>query len=106
MEYSKIRDLFKEKGIKDIEAEIVSCVNSSSYKLNDEEFDLICSYTRGCWNDLEKTYIQLLTDIICDLYQDLEYGYKNDEHFLTLEDIKEGDKKEMVIDIFYQFDCY
>lgn len=103
MNYSNIRDLAKKHEISDIELEIVSCVNSSSWQLSDEDFELICEYVKSVWHDVDKTYIQLISDIVCDLYQDLEYGFRDeeDERFLTKEDLKYGAKKDMVIDLFY-----
>lgn len=101
MDYTKIRDLLNERRIKDIDVEIVSCVNSSVEGITDEEYELICSYTYGCWSMMNNTYIQLLTDIICDLYQDLGYGYRDEDKFLSFVDLKNGDKKELVLDLFY-----
>lgn len=103
MDYTRIRDLFKKESISDTQAEIVSCVNSSMNKMSDEEFNLICSYVESCWYAMDNSYFQLLTDIICDLYQNLEYGYRDEEKdkVLTLEDLKNKEKIDMVLDLFY-----
>ena len=103
MNYIEIKELAKKYDIKDIELEIVSCVNSSSWKLSDEDYEMICEYVNLIWNKVDKTYIQLISDIVCDLYQDLEYGFRDeeDEIFLTKEDLKYGAKQDMVIDLFY-----
>ena len=121
MNYSDILKKFKENNINDIDAEIVSCVNASLSKpVNDEEFNLLCSFTKSVWDKAEKGYTQLIADIVVDLYQDCEYGYRDENsttdvwayseepHFvpvtriLTLDDLKEQNhlKRDMVIDIF------
>lgn len=102
MKYSKIEKFFKANGIWMLDADIVSCVSAASYHLDDEEFDLICSYVKRCWNKTNKSYTQLLADIVCDLYENCEYGYRdaNNNIFLTKEDLKDKTKIEMVIDIF------
>lgn len=103
MKYNEIKKLAKEHKISDIELEVVSCVNSSSLQLNDEEYDLVCNYVVEVWYKLDKTYIQLISDIVCDLYQNLDYGFRDRENgiFLTLGDLKYGAKKDIVIDLFY-----
>ena len=104
MDYVEIRDLVSKNNISEIDIEIVSCVNSSSYNLNDEEYYLVCRYVYNVWTYLDKTYIQLLSDIVCDLYQDnLDYGYRDeeDDKYLTLDDLKECEKINMVINMFY-----
>ena len=103
MNYSEIRDLVGKYNINDIDLEIVSCVNSSCRELSTIDFELICEYVKLIWDNVDKTYIQLISDIVCDLYQDLEYGFRDeeDERFLTKEDLKYGAKKDMVIDLFY-----
>lgn len=104
MNYSEIRKLAKSNNIYDIDLEIVSCVNSSSWKLSDEEYELICKYVWNVWDNVDKTYIQLISDIVCDLYQDnLGYGYRDeeDEKYLTKEDLINREKLDMVIDLFY-----
>lgn len=106
MKYAEVKNLFKEKGINDLTADIVSCVSAASWNLSDEDFDLVCSYTNRVLDNVDKGYTQLIADIVCDLYQDLDYGYRKDEDedeetFLTREDLKDHNKIDMVVDMFY-----
>ena len=109
MKYNEIKKLAKEHNISDIDLEIVSCVNSSSGKLSDEDFDLICEYVKCVWQKVDSTYIQLISDIMCDLYEDLDYGYReyggNEELILTKEDLKYCSKIYEVRDIYYDRFC-
>lgn len=104
MNYIEIRNLLKKHSIELVDLDIVSCVMASSYNLSDEEFNLICDYVYRVWDNVDKTYTQLISDVVCDLYQDnLGYGYRNeeDERFLTRQDLKTFEKLDVVIDLFY-----
>ena len=99
MNYVEIRNLFDEKEIDDIDADIVCCVRAASFNLSDE------AYTRTWWDEVDTGYTQLIADIVCDLYQDnLEYGYRSEARdlILTREDIKNKEKIDMVLDLFYE----
>lgn len=105
MNYVEIRNLFDERKIDDIDADIVCCVRAASFNLSDEEFTLVCAYTRTCWDEVDRSYTQLIADIVCDLYQDnLEYGYRSEDRdlILTREDIENKEKIDMVLDLFYE----
>ena len=99
MDFARIREDIKTYD--NLDLDIISCVNAASYKLSDREYNLVCSYVYKIWYNIEKTYTQLIADIVCDLYQDLGYNYRDEENFLTLEDLEEGNKQEMVIKKFY-----
>lgn len=100
--FSDIRELAIKNKISDIDLEIVSCVNSASYNLSDNEFNLICDYVKQVWFKLDSTYLQLLADIVCDLYQGLDYGYRNGyEIRLTKNDLVKLEKMNKVVDIYY-----
>lgn len=117
--YNSILKVLKDNNIRNIEVDIVNCVDSSISKtVSEEEFEALCTFTKYIWDKAEKGYTQLIADIVVDLYQDCDYGYRNEEkeitkgydddkitfkQILTLEDLKECDyrKREMVLDIFY-----
>ena len=102
MNYSEIRDLVNLYGIEDIKLEIVSCVNSSCRELSTIDFELVCKYVFKVWERLDITYIQLVSDIVCDMYASLGYGFRDDEddRFLTKEDLVDFRNIELVISIF------
>ena len=118
-EYNKIKRVFKKEGINSLKAEIVSCVSCScaGEKVSDDTFNTICEFTEYCYNHIDKTYIQLLTDIICDLLLNFDWGYRNlkksyydgynngieHKRYLTKKEMKEESRlaRDMVIEIFY-----
>lgn len=101
--YLEMRDTIKEKEFDLTQVEIVSCVMCSCDTLTDEEFELICEYVRRVYDRLDYTYIQLVSDIVCDLYKDLDYGYRDRKsgNYLTKRDLSLSSKTSMVLDLFY-----
>lgn len=101
--YVEIKNIIKDRGFELIDVEIVSCVMSSCETLTDDEFKLVCNYVEAIWQRLDYTYIQLISDIVCDLYKDLEYNFRDrkDGKYLTKTDLKKLNKTSMVLDLFY-----
>ena len=76
MTYLEIRDLIIEKGLEtSISLDIVSCVIASlPGPVSDENFTEICKYVRFLWDDVEKTYTQLIADVVVDcIYHCFDY---------------------------------
>lgn len=103
MKYKDIKDLVIKNRISDIDLEIVSCVNSTSDYLSENEYNSICEYIKQVWYRLNSTYIQLLADIVCDLYQNLQYGYHDLDtgKYLTKTDLIRFNKIDIVMNIYY-----
>lgn len=101
--YVDIKNIIKERGFELVDVEIVSCVMSSCETLTDDEFKLVCNYVDAIWQHIDYTYIQLISDIVCDLYKNLDYNFRNhkDGKYLTKRDLKKLNKVSMVVDLFY-----
>ena len=85
MSYSNILKQLKEKELLGIQVDIVLAVNSSLCdEVSDEEFDLLCKTVYSCWSKGCCDYIQLISDVVVDLYQDIGCGYRNEEKGLVL----------------------
>ena len=89
--YSNILKQLKEKELLSVHVDIVLAVNSSLCDdVSDEEFDLLCKTVYSCWSK-GCDYIQLISDVVVDLYQDIGCGYRNEEKglILTKKDLEE-----------------
>ncbi len=79
MTYIEIRDLLQKNGIKaSISLDIVSCVQASLWSVDkpitDEDFTAICNYVRAVWDNVDKTYTQLIADVVVDcIYHCFDY---------------------------------
>lgn len=92
MSYSNILKQLKEKELLGVNVDIVLAVNSSLCDdVTDEEFDLLCKTVYSCWSKGCCDYIQLISDVVVDLYQDIGCGYRNEERgfVLTKKDLEE-----------------
>lgn len=82
MNYIELRNLFKNNCIEvSVAAEIALCVSASvsGLKVDDKEFTAICSYVRAVWDKVEKTYTQLIADVVVDcVYHCFGYYQCND----------------------------
>ena len=93
--------LLKENEITNIEADIVSCVSASlNRKVQNKTFERLCSFVKWVWNKVDKGYTQLIADIVVDCYQNCGYGYR-DKLKLTLKDLDDYEKRDEVINLFY-----
>ena len=91
--YSNILKQLKEKELLGVNVDIVLAVNSSLCNdVSDEEFDLLCNTVYSCWSRGCCDYIQLISDVVVDLYQDIGCGYRNEENGLVL---KKKDLEEL-----------
>ena len=85
MSYSNILKQLKEKDLLGVNVDIVLAVNSSLCDdVSDEEFNLLCKTVYSCWSKGLCDYIQLISDVVVDLYQDIGCGYRNEEIGLVL----------------------
>lgn len=128
-----IKDILEEKGIDkaftktDIDA--VICVRSalSGCDYTTEEFELLCSAVIDVAEHMELCCTQEIADVVCDLYKDLGYGFRNEKYegiygdtydfdddscydnrikltrTLTIEQLKDLDYRvrDMILDIVY-----
>lgn len=99
--YLEIRELLRKNDIScSIALDIVSCVeasvNASGHKVSDEEYEIICNYVRGIWDDVDKTYTQLIADIVVDCIWHCFEFYTCQNIELTFEEMKNHDKCEEV----------
>ena len=104
--YNEIRKLFEANKVAEISAIITSCVKlSADDSTSDEEFELLCSFTCSCFDRIDSGYIQLIADIVCDLYQDLGYGYrdKSNDMYITKKQLETRNTNaiDKVVDIFF-----
>lgn len=103
MQYSKIKEILSTNQVDLVDAEVAIAVNMAQpCQITDEEFDLLCKYVSSCLKDVVIGYTQLMADIVVDMYCDCDYGYRNDDDFLTIEDLKNpyGAKREIVVNKF------
>ena len=80
--YSQIKnELQKLDLLETVRTEIVVCVwNSLNENVKNNIFELLCGAVFSCWDKSENNLnIQLTADIVVDLYQNCEYGYRNPE---------------------------
>ncbi len=103
MRYSFIRDLLKANDADNIDCQVLLAIDTAlSEPVSDKVFDLLCAFTSIIYSDFNNGYIQLLADIVVDLYQDCGYGYRTPEYKLTLKDLRECSSSviDMVVKIF------
>ena len=108
MNYSDILKELKERGLYNISVDMVIAVANSlefdslEYDVSDEEFDLLCKTVYSCWSKGCCDYIQLISDVVVDLYQDIGCGYRNEEKglILTKKDLEEllPETVDMILD--------
>lgn len=92
MSYSNILKQLKEKDLLGVNVDIVLAVNSSLCDdVSDEEFDLLCKTVYSCWSRGCCDHIQLIANLVVDLYQNIGCGYRNEEKglILTKKDLEE-----------------
>lgn len=90
MRYSFIRDLLKANDADNTDCKILLAIDSALSKpVSDKVFDLLCAFTSIVYSKLDCKYIQLLADIVVDLYQGCGYGYRPLDYKLTLKDLSE-----------------
>lgn len=85
--YSQIKeDLQKLNLLENIRTEIVMCVWASLIEVvNSSRFDLLCQAVYNCWtNAVNSVNLQILADIVVDLYQDCGYGYRGSEKIINV----------------------
>lgn len=101
MNYIEIRNLLRENKLEcSIELDIASCVSCCvDNALDDETYRLICVYTRAIWDKADKSYTQLMADIVCDCALDCGYGYRS-KIKLTKNDLVKHNKLDKIIDLF------
>lgn len=115
MLYLQIRDLLKKEGLGcSINLEIVDCVISSLTAVyeedaieNDRYFEAICDYVRYVWDNVNKTYTQLIADVVVDcIYHCFGY-YQCKDVQLSYEDLKEHKQVDKIVDIYLDkyYDC-
>ena len=104
MRYSFVRDLLKANDVDNIDCQVLLAIDTAlSEPISDKVFDSLCAFTCIVYNELDYKHIQLLADIVIDLYQDCGYGYKPSNYKLTLKDLRECNSSviDMVAKIFY-----
>ena len=90
MNYCEIKDLLIKNNLEtSISLDVVSCVMASlPEEVSDKDFDLICKYVRFVWDNVEKTYTQLIADVVVDcIYHCFNYWECNDIN-LNLNELK------------------
>ena len=83
MNYIQIKDLLVKLELNDsIALDIVSSVMCAlPEEVSDEDFTKICQYVRFVWDDVERTYTQLVADTVIDcIYHNYEYSECDDIH--------------------------
>lgn len=103
MKYSGVRDLLKANEVDRQDCHVLLAIDSALSKpVSDKVFDLLCAFTCIIYSDLDNANVQLLADIVVDLYQDCGYGYRTSDYNLTLNDLRNCSSvsKEMVLKIF------
>jgi hypothetical protein len=104
MRYSFIRDLLKANDADNTDCKILLAIDSALSKpVSDKVFDMLCAFTSIVYSKLDCKYIQLLADIVVDLYQGCGYGYRPLDYKLTLKDLSECNQSVInaVMKIFY-----
>lgn len=101
MTYTEIRHLLIANNLDcSIDLDIASCVsNCVGLNVDDNTFRLLCSYVRHIFDNVEKTYTQLIADIVCDCYAELEYEYRF-KCKLTKKDLEEYNHDDKIIEIY------
>lgn len=98
MKYSRVRDLLKNNDIDTQDCQVLLAIDSALSKpVSDNVFDLLCGFTCIIYSKLGNDHIQLLADIIVDLYQDCGYGYRTLDDKITIKDLKECSSSAMKI---------
>lgn len=108
--YSRVIETLEREGIDYTMAAVAIPVYWATDRPSDDEFNLLCLYVDRAMEDVDKSYYQLMADIVCDLYLDCGYGYRDVDSglFLTKEDLQEvedtrwNEKLDMVINMFYE----
>jgi hypothetical protein len=104
MRYSFVRDLLKANDVDNIACQVLLAIDSALSKpVSDKVFDMLCAFTSIVYSKLDCKYIQLLADIVVDLYQGCGYGYRPLDYKLTLKDLSECNQSVInaVMKIFY-----
>lgn len=104
MRYSFIRDLLKSNDVDNTDCQVLLAIDTAlSEPVSDKVFDLLCAFTSIIYSKLDYNNVQLLADIVIDLYQGCSYGYRTPDYKLTLKDLKECSSSaiNMVEKIFY-----
>ena len=100
MKYSRVRDLLKANEVDRQDCQVLLAIDTALSKpVSDKIFDLLCAFTCIIYDELDNEHLQLLADIVVDLYQDCGYGYRNPEYKLTLKDLKDCNSavKNMIV---------
>lgn len=124
--FSDIKDLLEEKGLSKNDVDAVICVRSALYGTDYtiEEFELLCSAVIDVAEHIELCCTQEIADVVCDLYKDLGFGFRDEEYegtygdtwnygydnrilltrTLTMEQLKDLDYRvrDMILDIVYE----
>lgn len=103
MKYSGVRNLLKANEVDRQDCQVLLAIDSAlSEPVSDKTFDLLCAFTCIIYSDLDNSNVQLLADIIVDLYQDCGYGYRTSDCKLTFKNLREcsSSSKEMILKIF------
>ncbi len=90
MTYLEIRNLLKQNHLEDsISLDIVSAVSCTvPENVTDEEFEILCRYVRHIWDRCERTYTQLIADVVIDCVYHCYNYYQCDSINLTFDDMK------------------
>lgn len=98
MRYSTVRDLLKANDVDNMDCQVLLAIDSALFKpVSDKVFDLLCGFTSIIYSEFNNGYIQLLANIVVDLYQDCGYGYRTLEYKLTLKDLRECSSSALAI---------
>lgn len=102
--YSKIYNKLKRNNLISVQTEVAICVNASLPKeVSPSTFNLLCGYTKYIWDkESFDMNIQVIADIVCDLYLDCGWGYRNRKkhRILKRKDLKELNNRDLIGDIY------
>ena len=90
--YLEIREILKKNKLEnsvsiDIVLAVESAIGCSGHTVTEEEYETICAFTRCIWNEVDKTYTQLLADIVVDCLWHCYNFYQCAKINLTFEDM-------------------
>ena len=103
MLFSEIKKLCRnDLGLRPIDLEIIAVVDSQGIIATAAEYDLICKYILSMWIYIDYVYVDLnlIASIVCDLYQNVYAGFKSVDNYLTIDDLKDLEKKDLVASIY------
>lgn len=102
MTYLDIKKILEENNIDaSIAVDIVSAVQCSlPQKVEDDLFVALCEYVRYIWDNVERAYTQLIADVVIDCYFHCYNYYCCDNINLTIDDLKNKNKTDAVIEAY------